>query len=102
MFHAPDILIDRKPFRRRFGAERRVAIMRIGVAIEVPRRIYKRIHSVTFAPRIAAAHWTGNFAKCRMRFQWGSSLPGNRNITRKQYGEILSRNRYNATLGAVD
>ncbi len=55
VFDAADVLVDRKPTGDGFGIEGRPVVMRVAVAIEIPRRIDEGIHGVAFAPRGAAA-----------------------------------------------
>ena len=59
--HDPaDILVHRQPVAHQRRIERRLVVVRVRVAVEVPRRIDERIHRVRLAPRAAPPHF-GHF-----------------------------------------
>ena len=55
VFHAANVLIDLKPIRSFRFIKRRAVVVRVGIAIEIPRGVDEGIHRVRFAARGPAA-----------------------------------------------
>ena len=60
MVDAADVLAHRQPVVDDGAVERRVLVVRVDVAQEVPRRVDERVHRVRLARRVAAAARTGH------------------------------------------
>ena len=65
MFNAANVLIDGKPVLRDLAIERSPVVARVGVAIEIPRRIDERVHGIGLAPRRTAALGAGGIDEFR-------------------------------------
>src|SRR6185312_14859071 len=85
MFHATDVLIDRKPICNCICAKWRVGIAGIGIAVEIPGRIDESVHRIRLAPRDSAALWAGDAGKLWHACQRRTALLGDLNIFRQRY-----------------
>src|SRR5216684_5135980 len=99
---AADVLVDRKPVGNFRRIERSFVVVRVAVAVEVPRRINERVHGVGLAARGTTALRASGVHKIRSRGKRRSAFTGQLGIFRKHYGKILVRHRDDSVLGAVD
>ncbi len=96
VFDAADVLIDGEPIGDGFGIEGRGAVVRVAVAIEIPGRIDEGVHGVAFAAAGAAAFGALDIDELRDAFERGAAFAGDLDVERKQDGQILFVNRYDA------
>src|SRR5579875_1941585 len=99
---AADILIDRKPVGDGLGFERSVGIVRIAVAVEVPRGIDERVHGVALTTRFAAALGTLYVHERIKRFEGRASFARDLHVRWKNDGQILFGNRLRPTRRTID
>ena len=97
-----DVLVNRKPVTHFLLIERRGAIVRICVAIEIPGRINERIHRIRLAPRRTAAFRTRGVHKFRRTSQRRLSLPRKRNVFRQTHWQLIVRHRHDPIFFAVN
>ena len=99
---AADVLVDGKPIGDFCGIERSFVVVRIAVAIEIPRRIDEGIHRVGFAARGAAAFWTRSVDEFRSGRERRFAFAGEFWIRRQQDWQVFVRNGLQAVLGAIN
>ena len=102
VLHAADVLVDGKPVLRDRRIERRVVVLRVRIAIEVPARIDKRVHRVGLALRRPAALGAGRVHKLRHARQRRAALLRNLDLLRQQHRQLLVRHRNQPVLLAVN
>ncbi len=97
-----DVLVDRKPVGDLRRIVRRAVVVRIGVAVEIPRRIHKRVHRVRFAPRRPAALRASRIHELRRRRQRRFAHARQLRIRRQQHRQILVRHGLHTIFRTVD
>ena len=90
---AADILVDGKPVGDFRGIERRFAIVRVAVAIEIPGGIDEGVHRVGFAARGAAAFRADRVDEFGSRGERRFAFAGEFGIGRQKDGQICRRGR---------
>src|SRR5205823_6109029 len=70
VLHAANVLINRKPISDSLAGERRFVVVRIGVAVEVPRRVDKSVHGIGLTSRRAATLGTDSIHDLRHATKW--------------------------------
>ena len=102
MLDAANVLVDRKPVVRLRGIKRSLVVFRVGITVEIPRRIDERIHGVGFTPCRVAALRTFHIQKFRHVAQRRAASNRSIDFVRQNHGQVLFRNRHNAILFAID
>ena len=101
---AADILIDAaipEPVADLFAIERRLVVARVGVAVEVPGRIDKRVHGVGFAARRTTALRAGGVDELRHAAQRRAAGQGDVDVLRQNDGQVFFRYGNDAVLFAI-
>src|SRR5258706_9499295 len=99
---AADVLIDGKPIGNFRRVEGSLVVLRIAVAIEIPRGIDKGVHRVRLAARGTAAFRADGVHEFGSGGERGATFARERDIFGKYYGEILVWDGHNSVFGAVD
>ena len=102
VLHAADVLVDGKPILRDRRIERRLRILRVGVAIEVPARIDEGVHRVGLALRRPAALGARGVHKLRHARQRRTALLRNLDLLRQKHRQLIVRHRNQPVAFAVE
>ena len=97
-----DVLVDGKPIRDFGRVIRCLVVVRITVAVEIPRRIHERVHRVRFTARGSAASWALRVYKFGRPSKRGFAFAGELRIRRQQHRQILIRHGNHSVFGAIN
>ena len=97
-----DVLIDRHPLVDRRAIERRLAVVGVAVAEEVPRRVDEGVHRVGFAPALPAAARARNPDPILRGCERRAALRGVVIDLRQEDGQLVLRDGHDPAPFAVD
>ena len=98
---AADVLVHRRPLRRKLRIEWRRIVTRIAIAKEVPGRIHKGIHGVRLAPRRTLAPRTSGVDELSDSHQRRFTCAGKGSRLWQDNRQLVQRDRNHAALLAV-
>src|SRR6266404_9423356 len=99
---AADVLVDGKPVGNFGGIVRSFVVVRVAVAIEIPRGIDEGVHGVGLAARRTSTFRAGGVHKLRSSSKGRTTFPGQLRVFRKHYGKILVWHGDDSVFDAVD
>ncbi len=98
---SPDVLVDRKPVAYLRRIVRRLVIVRVAVAVEIPRRIHERVHRVRLASRRPAAFRASRIHELRRGRQRRLAHSRQLRVRRQQHRQVFVRHGYHSVFRAV-
>src|SRR5450432_807048 len=102
VFDPADILVDFEPVGDLGRVERRDAVVRVAVPVEIPGAVEKRIHGIGFAFGGAAALGAGYVDEGRNVFERRAAGAGDIDAVGQDDGELVFGNRHHAVPRTMD
>ena len=102
VLRAAGVLVDRQPAFGQLGADRRVVVVRIDVAVHVPVGAHEGVHGVGLAPRRAAAPGAVGVQEALVALQRRCAGGQEFGVVGQQHGQLGFGDRHDSAVVAVD